>query len=53
MAGPGIEHRTSDLRVRCPTFFATRSSCLKVVVVVLLFYVHGKNLRSCGDGGLT
>ena len=25
----------------------------KVVVVVLLFYVHGKHLRSCRDGQLT
>ena len=24
-----------------------------VVVVVLLFYVHGKHLRSCWDGQLT
>ena len=24
-----------------------------VVVVVLLFYVHGKHLRSCRDGQLT
>ena len=24
-----------------------------VVVVVLLFYVHGKHLRSCQDGQLT
>ena len=24
-----------------------------VVVVVLLFYVHGKHLRSCRDGPLT
>ena len=24
-----------------------------VVVVVLLFYVHGKHLRSCRDGRLT
>ena len=24
-----------------------------VVVVVLLFYVHGKHLRSCGDGQST
>ena len=24
-----------------------------VVVVLLLFYVHGKHLRSCGDGQLT
>ena len=25
----------------------------KVLVVVLLFYVHGKHLRSCRDGQLT
>ena len=25
----------------------------RVVVVVLLFYVHGKHLRSCRDGQLT
>ena len=25
----------------------------KLVVVVLLFYVHGKHLRSCRDGHLT
>ena len=24
-----------------------------VIVVALLFYVHGKNLRSCRDGQLT
>ena len=27
--------------------------CCIVVVVVLLFYVHGKHLRSCRDGQLT
>ena len=27
--------------------------CFIVVVVVLLFYVHGKHLRSCRDGQLT
>ena len=27
--------------------------CAPVVVVVLLFYVHGKHLRSCRDGQLT
>ena len=27
--------------------------CSFVVVVVLLFYVHGKHLRSCRDGQLT
>ena len=30
-----------------------RQSTDSVVVVVLLFYVHGKHLRSCGDGQLT
>ena len=27
--------------------------CIIVVVVVLLFYVYGKHLRSCRDGQLT
>ena len=27
--------------------------CIVVVVVRLLFYVHGKHLRSCRDGQLT
>ena len=30
-----------------------RISGLVVVVVALLFYVHGKHLRSCRDGQLT
>ena len=29
------------------------SRVVVVVVVVLLFYVHGKHLRSCRDGQLT
>ena len=29
------------------------NSLVVVVVVALLFYVHGKHLRSCGDGQLT
>ena len=28
-------------------------SALRDFVVVLLFYVHGKHLRSCRDGQLT
>ena len=28
-------------------------NCVVVVVVALLFYVHGKHLRSCRDGQLT
>ena len=30
-----------------------RMSFLPCIVVVLLFYVHGKHLRSCRDGQLT
>ena len=30
-----------------------KSVDLVVVVVALLFYVHGKHLRSCRDGQLT
>ena len=34
--------------------FSLPASCIVVVVVVaLLFYVHGKHLRSCRDGQLT
>ena len=38
-----------------PTMLAVGvgGGCLVVVVVVLLFYVHGKHLRSCRDGQLT
>ena len=28
-------------------------SCIVVIVVVWLFYVHGKHLRLCWDGQLT
>ena len=35
-------------------FIYKGSNCYSVkVVVVLLFYVHGKHLRSCWDGHLT
>ena len=38
-------------------FFCSRSKqhlgFVVVVVVVLLFYVHGKHLKSCQDGQLT
>ena len=33
--------------------YAVHRKVLIVVVVVLLFYVHGKHLRSCRDGQLT
>ena len=32
---------------------STSVNRMLVVVVVLLFYVHGKHLRSCRDGQLT
>ena len=34
-------------------YSTTGMVCRFVVVVVLLFYVHGKHLRSCRDGQLT
>ena len=35
-------------------FLTVLVSCIiYIVVVVLLFYVHGKHLRSCWDGQLT
>ena len=36
-----------------PTFYVINVQMVVVVVVVLLFYVHGKHLRSCRDGQLT
>ena len=33
--------------------FFNVKSILVVVVVALLFYIHGKHLRSCRDGQLT
>ena len=35
------------------SIFANSSTGHTVVVVVLLFYVHDKHLRSCRDGHLT
>ena len=40
-------------RVNSHQLFAIIHSLGAVVVVVLLFYVHGKHLRSCRDGQLT
>ena len=34
-------------------FIKGQSMISNVVVVALLFYVHGKHLRSCRDGQLT
>ena len=38
----------------CKDIGMSGSHCMNfVVVVALLFYVHGKHLRSCRDGQLT
>ena len=34
-------------------FFSSSLFICSIVVVALLFYVHGKHLRSCRDGQLT
>ena len=34
-------------------FFTSKSDKIVGWLVVLLFYVHGKHLRSCRDGQLT
>ena len=39
--------------VEMAIFNIQRAITLKVVVVALLFYVHGYHLRSCRDGQLT
>ena len=36
-----------------PLYDVEKHEDVVVVVVVLLFYVHGKHLRSCWDGQLT
>ena len=47
----GLIHRRllPDVCSRC----VSRNASVVVVIVVLLFYVHGKHLRSCRDGQLT
>ena len=44
------------LKCLCKRFFLKHTIIKKeavVIVVALLFYVHGKHLRSCRDGQLT
>ena len=45
---------TAQDNINCKTTFVKLNNqlfpCTIVVVVVLLFYVHGKHLRSCRDG---
>ena len=41
------------LAIICSNSFSHCKGDLVVVVVDLLFYVHGKHLRSCRDGQLT
>ena len=52
--------RTGLARLAIPTLFLVSpdktskdTNMVVVVVVALLFYVHGKHLRSCRDGQLT
>ena len=56
--------KTTIVHFHCSVFFLNRMTSvhkiasvlvltLKVVVVALLFNVHGKHLRSCRDGQLT
>ena len=45
--------KTSVLYRRNTAIFRDNCRALVVVVVALLFYVHGKHLRSCRDGQLT
>ena len=42
-----------EVALHCLKIQLFSSLVLKVVVVVLLFYVHSKHLRSCRDGPLT
>ena len=37
----------------CQLMVTNEKQIFVVVVVALLFYVHGKHLRSCRDGQLT
>ena len=46
------ETRRSRLRISHPAQ-VDGCGCAFGWLVVLLFYVHGKHLRSCGDGQLT
>ena len=55
-----IELHSSSIRMN--RVIVLKNSCIltitcfppnRVVVVALLFYVHGKHLRSCRDGQLT
>ena len=52
----GIGSTVKILKIGTPeiiTIIVLQLEQLVVVVVVLLFYVHGKHLRSCRDGQLT
>ena len=52
----GKYKNTQALFAFCTLKWPTLNWCKeaeKFVVVVLLFYIHGKHLRSCRDGQLT
>ena len=50
--GPLSQYATFDDKYNVKVSFGSQSKVV-LVVVVLLFYVHGKHLRSCRDGQLT
>ena len=58
LVGPGKAHRYSNLvcnslSASSVPLMAVKSRHTYKNCVVLLFYVHGKHLRSCRDGQLT
>ena len=51
-----LKHQSGHLNINpepCAKYQNPSSSHSQDVDVVLLFYIHGKNLRSCRDGQLT
>ena len=50
----GPAHKTNKLTVTAsPEIFLSEGKDKVCCIVALLFYVHGKHLRSCRDGQLT
>ena len=47
------QRQTVQTQIRCHIMWHLIRVYIVVVVVALLFYVHGKHLRSCRDGQLT
>ena len=49
----GLSDEDMDINTMIPTYNTVMTDAFVVVVFALLFYVHGKHLRSCRDGQLT